>query len=107
MKHLVLHCQTKPPIKVPLRKVSQCSKCFLGFSTPALLRGHSVEAHTLPKNETCEICDKVFENKIQFLYHMHRTHVALELPYKCQLCGFMCSLYTDFTKHIVEVSITY
>lgn len=40
MKHMTLHCQTVPELKINLKDVYQCNNCFLGFNTNLELISH-------------------------------------------------------------------
>lgn len=67
-----------------------------------------LQVHNPPENLkhlVCRICEKLFSDWTQFLYHMHRTHVAMELPYACEVCSYRSSCYSTIIEHITQVCL--
>lgn len=107
---MILHCQTEPQLIVDLKKVCQCNYCFLGFNNNNALKVHLEEVHFVIHNKVehdydCQICEEKFEDRVNLVYHMQKTHVEMELPYECGVCKFRTSFYKQFIDHFSQVSL--
>lgn len=51
----------------------------------------------------CRICEEKFRDRPMLISHMHRTHIAVELPYECGICKFRSSVHRDLIDHFYEV----
>ncbi|KAL0268998.1 UNVERIFIED_CONTAM: hypothetical protein PYX00_010750 [Menopon gallinae] len=108
MKHMILHAQLEPPLAVAINFAQQCDHCFLGFQTAIELKEHMDQVHPSSQNATgsvteCRICEESFTNRVELIFHMHRSHVQLELPYECGVCHYRTSIFKMIVDHFVQV----
>lgn len=133
MKHMILHAQLEPPLAIAIKSAQQCDHCFLGFHTNIELKEHmdqvrkyiyfqfyycnrteldlqrTLQTHPSSQNTTgsmteCRICEESFPNRVEYIFHMHRSHVEMELPYECGVCHYRSSVFKMLLDHFVQVS---
>ena len=51
----------------------------------------------------CRICEETFRERSSLIIHMHRMHIATEMPYECGICKFRASMHREIIDHFYEV----
>ena len=80
--------EQKFEIESPQGKLFDCYICQQKFDQYTL-EVHFVTVHNNVQNENlnkCEICDNIFENKINLSRHIKNVHNYRENGYKCNIC---------------------
>ncbi|XP_063217587.1 uncharacterized protein LOC134528163 isoform X2 [Bacillus rossius redtenbacheri] len=105
MKHLLMHVQSNSEFTTELSDLTQCKYCLKSFPTPFSMQTHMEEVHmkVTTTSLVCRICEEKFKDRMSLIGHMHKSHVATELPYECGVCRFRSSLHKDVVDHFYEV----
>ena len=84
-----IKCANKPGLRAHERthmdKKFSCSVCKKSFLILNLLRDHVEKGICKLENRTCEICEKVFIDRVRKDLHM-KIHTN-DKSYKCNICG--------------------
>ncbi|XP_024946779.1 uncharacterized protein LOC107273670 isoform X2 [Cephus cinctus] len=105
IQHIVSHV----PPQVPHRTESSvCRYCCAAFSTKHQVDTHVSETHsnfgqTNGDMVVCAICEQKFGNSTLLVNHLSNTHHSLEMPYRCESCGYRTSSHKDVIDHYYQV----
>lgn len=78
MKHLVLHSGQKP---------FSCSICQQSFAQKDNLNIHVLRHHSQQNPVVCDVCGKVFKNKMTLMGHKKTKHTENTKQIICEVCG--------------------
>lgn len=53
----------------------------------------------------CRICTEGFSSEYNLVNHMAKKHYESELPYRCEVCNFVTSIFYSLIDHFNNVSI--
>lgn len=87
---------------------SQCRYCMENWANESALEKHIQLTHPLKTKNAisstynCIICETRYSTIPLLGSHMAKTHVPLEMPYKCSLCYFRSSSHHKVIDHFYE-----
>lgn len=96
---------------IHLRPEQTCNECGQKFATYASLIRHKVYTHKKDdKTYPCDVCEKVFENRIQIYNHKRMVHRKDPLKkakkrapkFECEECDFKTALKCQIVAHMVK-----
>uniref|UniRef100_A0A182PR76 C2H2-type domain-containing protein n=1 Tax=Anopheles epiroticus TaxID=199890 RepID=A0A182PR76_9DIPT len=107
LNHLLEHANPAAPSNSEGEDTVQCETCLEHVSDKEVYK-HKVLNHpqetksVLGKTYSCLICEQRFSTVAVLDAHMQKSHLPLEMPYRCAGCDFQCSVLRTTIEHFYE-----